>query len=102
MNNKGLFITGTDTGVGKTLVACGIARLLKAAGVHVGVMKPVSSGGREDAIRLIKAAGIKEDLDVVNPQHFKAAVAPTVAAALESREIDIAAVYKAYWFLQKR
>ena len=54
--NKGIFITGTDTGVGKTVVACGIARLLKSWGVNVGVMKPVACGDRNDAKRLIAAA----------------------------------------------
>ena len=56
--NKGIFITGTDTSVGKTFVACGIAHLLKSWGVKVGVMKPVATGDREDARRLIKAAAM--------------------------------------------
>src|SRR5204863_327624 len=81
--NKGLFITGTDTGVGKTLVACGIARLLRQWGVKVGVMKPVATGSREDALQLLKAQGGEENIDRVNPQFFKAALGPTVAAALE-------------------
>ena len=58
--NKGLFITGTDTGVGKTLIACGIARLLKSWGIHVGVMKPIATGDQDDAKWLIQAAGIDE------------------------------------------
>jgi dethiobiotin synthetase len=99
--NKGIFVTGTDTEVGKTVVACGIARLLKSMGVKVGVMKPISSGSREDAQHLRKAAEITEELDVINPQYFKAALAPTVAAAMERREVDLEAVYRSYWFLQK-
>ena len=99
---KGIFITGTDTGVGKTLIGCGIAHLLKSRGVKVGVMKPVSSGSRQDAVLLSKAADIQESLDIINPQFFKAALAPTVAASLERREIDMNAIYQAYWFLQKR
>ena len=55
--NKGIFVTGTDTGVGKTLVSCGIARLLKSWGMKVGVMKPIATGDQEDARQLIKAAG---------------------------------------------
>jgi len=100
--NKGIFITGTDTGVGKTLVACGIARLLKSWGVNVGVMKPVATGDQEDARQLLKAAGIKEDLGLVNPQFFKAPLAPSVAAQLEGREVDSSAIYKAYWHLSKK
>ena len=78
--NKGIFITGTDTGVGKTVVACGIARLLKSWGVNVGVFKPVATGNQEDARQLLRAAGIAEDLSLVNPQFFKAELAPSVAA----------------------
>ncbi len=100
--NKGIFITGTDTGVGKTLVACGIARLLKSWGVKVGVMKPVSTGDQEDARALLKAAQIKEDLALVNPQFFKAPLAPCVAAELEGREVDSETIYKAYWHLSKK
>ena len=43
---KGVFITGTDTGVGKTTVAVGLVRLLKARGLDVGVMKPIATGAR--------------------------------------------------------
>jgi dethiobiotin synthetase len=100
--NKGIFVTGTDTGVGKTVIACGIARLLQAAGVKVGVMKPVATGDRKDALSLQKAARLDEALDVINPQFFKQPLAPTVSAALERREVDVEAIYKAYWFLQKR
>jgi dethiobiotin synthetase len=100
--NKGIFITGTDTGVGKTVIACGIARLLKSWGVKVGVMKPVAAGDQNDARRLIQAAGIQEELALVNPQYFKAALAPSVGAQLERREVNSAAIYKAYWHLSKK
>jgi dethiobiotin synthetase len=100
--NKGIFITGTDTGVGKTIVACGIARLLKSWGVNVGVMKPVATGDQNDAKRLIQAAGIKEDLAFVNPQFFKIPLAPSVAAEAEGREVDSGAIYKAFWHLSKK
>jgi dethiobiotin synthetase len=99
--SKGLFITGTDTGVGKTVIACGIARLLKTRGVKVGVMKPIATGDRSDAKALQQAAGVSDDLDVINPQFFKQPLAPTVSASLERREIDMDAVYRSYWFLQK-
>ena len=65
----GLFITGTDTGVGKTVVSCALARGLRATGIDVGVMKPVETGvpssGPEDARRLVRAAEVNDDLDLV-------------------------------------
>jgi dethiobiotin synthetase len=100
--NKGIFITGTDTGVGKTLVACAAARLLRTGGVKVGVMKPVATGDQDDARRLLKAAGIEEDLTLINPQFFKAPLAPSVAAQAEGREVDSESIYKAYWHLSKK
>src|ERR1035438_5212991 len=100
--NKGIFVTGTDTGVGKTLIACGIARLLKSWGVHVGVFKPVATGDQENARQLLRAAGIEEDLSIINPQFFKAPLAPSMAADLERREVDSEKIYKAYWHLSKK
>ncbi len=100
--NKGIFITGTDTEVGKTVVACGIARFLKARGAKVGVMKPVSSGSQDDAKRLIRAAEVDDNLALVNPQFFKALLAPTIAAALERREVHLENVYSAFWALSKK
>jgi dethiobiotin synthetase len=100
--NKGIFITGTDTGVGKTVVACGIARFLKARGVKVGVMKPVSSGSQDDAKRLVRAAEVDDDITLVNPQFFKAPLAPTVAAAFERRELHLEKVYSAFWTLSQK
>lgn len=100
--NKGLFITATDTGVGKTTIASGIARLLKSWKVNVGVMKPIATGDRKDAQALIKAAGLKESLDTVNPQFFKAALAPDVSAGIERRKVDMDVIYKTYWVLHKK
>src|SRR5690349_2129342 len=100
--NKGLFITGTDTSVGKTLIACGIARMLKKWGARVGVMKPIATGDREDAARLMKAAGVDDPVELVNPIFFKAPLAPCVAAKLESRMVDLEKVYQAYWALNKK
>jgi dethiobiotin synthetase len=100
--SKGIFVTGTDTGVGKTFVACGLARFLKSRGKRVGVMKPFASGDRDDAKRLMKAAGIQEPLDLVNPQYFKFPLAPSVAASAERRQIHLQKVYQAYWHLSKK
>ena len=96
-NIPGLFITGTDTGVGKTYVAALVARSLAACGRRVGVYKPAASGcgrdaqGRldsEDAAILWEAAGRPGDLDHVCPQRFAAPLAPHLAARAEGRQID--------------
>ena len=92
----GLFITGTDTGVGKTHVACRIAAWLDRAGYRVGVYKPAASGctvqdGQlvaDDAVQLWQAAGRPGDLDQVCPQRFLAPLAPPLAARAEGRRVD--------------
>ena len=92
----GLFITGTDTEVGKTYVAALIAGALRKQGHVVGVYKPVASGCRlrrarlvsDDAETLWKAAGRPGDLSKVCPQMFRAPLAPHLAAAKEGRRVD--------------
>jgi dethiobiotin synthetase len=87
-----LFVTGTDTGVGKTFVACALATALRAAGRRVAVMKPVETGvtrGPEDALRLAAAAGDPAPLDDVCPYRLRAPLAPSVAARLEGVAIDV-------------
>jgi dethiobiotin synthetase len=90
-----LFITGTDTGVGKTRVACLIARAAFDSGVRVGVYKPVCSGAfagdppfRDDVERLAAAAGHLFPQERICPQRFAAPVAPPLAARLEGRQVD--------------
>jgi dethiobiotin synthetase len=94
---SGLFVTGTDTGVGKTYVAALIARSLAAQGKRVGVYKPAASGClrdtqselvSEDAVALWHAAGCPGELDRVCPQRFAAPLAPPLAARAEGREVD--------------
>jgi dethiobiotin synthetase len=87
-----LFVTGTDTGVGKTFVGCALAHALRAAGRTVGVVKPVETGVEgepEDARALAHAAGDGSPLDDICPYRFRAPLAPSVAAALENRTIDV-------------
>jgi dethiobiotin synthetase len=92
----GLFVVGTDTGVGKTYVAAMIARAMVAAGRRVGVYKPAASGCRreagelvsDDAVALWRAAGSPESLARVCPQCFAAPLAPPVAAAAEGKRVD--------------
>lgn len=93
--SKGMFITGTDTGVGKTFVATGLIRVMKESGLNVCPMKPVESGCKSvrgklipaDALALQKAAGVDEYIDVINPYRLKNALAPSVAAEIEGIEI---------------
>jgi dethiobiotin synthetase len=95
---RGLFITGTDTGIGKTYVAALIARSLTAAGHCVGVYKPAASGCTwqggalvsNDALALWQAAGRPGTLAEVCPQCFAAPLAPHLAAAAEGKQLDAA------------
>jgi dethiobiotin synthetase len=93
---RGIFITGTGTGVGKTYVGALIARALAAGGRRVGIYKPVASGcevhdGRlvaSDALALWEAAGRPGTLEQVCPQSFAAPLAPHLAARAEGRRVD--------------
>src|SRR5689334_18385594 len=94
--SRGLFITGTGTGVGKTYVGALIARALRDAGKRVGVYKPVASGCERsddeflspDAIALWDAAGRPGSLSQVCPQTFSAPLAPHLAARAEGKRVD--------------
>lgn len=104
---KGIFITGTDTGVGKTVISAGIALALKARGVKVGVMKPIATGcmGENghlvsaDAVYLFEAAE-NEYAPLTSPVRFRNPVAPNIASIYEGKEIDLEWVRTAYRKLQ--
>jgi len=106
---RGYFVTGTDTGVGKTVVAGALAATWRADGADVGVMKPVATGCvrrreglvSEDAEFLAKAADAPEPLDEIAPLRFTEPLAPTVAAVRAGREIDLAPVWKAWQRLHR-
>ncbi len=95
--SQAIFITGTDTGVGKTFFACGLARWLKSCGYNVGVMKPAETGcelrdGRlypEDAWRLRDASGCAETIERICPYRLPEALAPSIAAERAGVKIDI-------------
>ena len=101
---RSIFITGTDTGVGKTAVACSLAAYLSLkAGRDVGVMKPFESGneasGQEmtgDAWALKAASGSADDIRDINPYNFKAPLAPEAAAMRENTDIDVGRVMSVY------
>jgi len=86
---KTLFVAGTDTGVGKTLVAGALAEALKQKGFRVGVMKPVACGSREDALFLKACASSKAPLSDIMPVYLKHPLSPNVAAKMERKKIDV-------------
>jgi dethiobiotin synthetase len=100
MNAKGLFITGTDTGVGKTVIAAALVRALVTQGHRVAVMKPVASGSdrtpkglrNEDALTLMAASNVAVPYDRVNPYCFEPAISPHIAAEEAGITVDTAQV----------
>lgn len=92
MKTRWVAITGTDTGVGKTVLACWLLRAWRAVGCAVAGFKPLASGGRADAHRLHQAADRLLPLDAVNPWHFRPAVTPMLAARQAGRPIRLAEV----------
>lgn len=107
---KGIFVTGTDTAIGKTLVAGGLAALLRESGVDVGVMKPAESGClREngalvprDALFLKEMSGCGDELQLINPYALEHPLAPALAAELEHVDISLDAIRGAYSTLASR
>ena len=102
---RGIFVTGTDTGVGKTVAACALIHALRAAGERVVPMKPIAAGaiergGRwvnEDTLALIDAAGLGIDAaEHVTPLLLREPMAPHIAAAREGRRIGLAPVLRAF------
>ena len=101
---KGIFVTGTDTGVGKTLVACGLAALLRESGYKVGVMKPAETGCEErdgkpfpqDAFYLKEASGCEEPLERICPYRLPEPLAPSMAAQRAGVKIDISHLQNLY------
>jgi len=100
---KAVFITGTDTGVGKTYVSCLIARFLKGKGINVGYFKPVETGCSpvcEDAEKMSKIT--KQPIDEIVLFKFKNPVAPFVAEEKENIKISIDKIKKHFEFLNKK
>ena len=101
MSARGLFVTGTDTGVGKTRVAVSLIHALRAQGLRVAAMKPVSAGSEpgelhEDVAALLQAANVAADVRDVNPYAFEPAIAPHIAAEQAGVRIDLQVIAAAY------
>ena len=106
MSARGIFVTGTDTGVGKTVVACAVVRALRDEGARVAVMKPVASGAVQtpeglrnaDALALMDAAGpgFSHAYSQVNPYCFEPAISPHIAAKEARIEVDTSIIRQKY------
>ncbi len=92
----GLFVTATDTGVGKTWVACALARAAARRGLRVAVMKPCETGDGDDGARLLDAAGRALDPALARPYRFQLPASPEVAARAEGAVVDVARIEDAF------
>jgi dethiobiotin synthetase len=97
-----LFITGTDTGVGKTVLTTLLVQFLRERGVNAVALKPICSGGRDDARKILDAMNGALTLDEINPWHFRAPIAPLLAARRENKTVKLARVVAHFRSMQKR
>lgn len=101
MKARGLFVTGTDTGVGKTRVAVALIHALRAQGLRVAAMKPVSAGHapgglNEDVVALLHAANVNAGVQDMNPYALAEPIAPHIAARHAGVRIDLEVIAAAY------
>ena len=96
--NAGVFITGTDTGVGKTHVTALILSELRRRGVRAAAFKPIAcgAGGRRDAEIYAAIMNHEQPLDTINPVYLRHPLAPSVAAKRERKRIDLTPILRAY------
>src|SRR5207302_8543277 len=101
---SGFFVTGTDTDVGKTLIACALLRAFARRGLRVAGMKPVAAGGEmqngrilnADVAALQSASNIQTPVERVNPYAFEQPIAPHIAAGLAGVDVDLDRIRNAY------
>ncbi len=107
---RGVFVAGTDTGVGKTLIACALLRGFAARGLRVVAMKPVAAGAvrrrgvwqHDDVVQLRAAANVDAPLAAVNPYCFAPPIAPHIAAQEAGVVIRMALIAKSYAQLARK
>lgn len=104
---KSYFVTGTDTGIGKTCFTAGLASAMRNSGINVGIMKPFATGipqktgyKSEDVKILVEASGAKDDESVVNPYFFPIPASPYMAANKLKSVIDVSQVLDKFEKLQ--
>lgn len=109
--SRGVFVTGTDTGIGKTVVTAALVRALRAQGLAAGAMKPVASGceatpgglRNDDALALLDATGLgADDYDLVNPLALAVPASPHIAAARAGQRIELTPLRTAHARLSAR
>jgi len=101
---RGIFVTGTDTEVGKTVAAAALVRTLVQAGLRVGVMKPIAAGADEtpnglrnsDALALMAASNVRASYENVNPVCLAMAASPHIAAASAGIRIEVAPIVRSF------
>lgn len=104
MTARGLFVTGTDTGVGKTAIAVALVRGLVAQGLRVAVMKPIASGSEhtpeglrnDDALKLIGASNVAAAYESVNPYCFEPPISPHIAANEAGVDVDLGQIARKF------
>jgi dethiobiotin synthetase len=105
-----LFVTGTDTDVGKTFISAALIGLLKKKGLRVAAMKPIASGcdttevglRNDDALKLIQYANVDLPYDIINPYAFQAAIAPHIAAQQNNINIDLNKIKQNFELIQQQ
>jgi dethiobiotin synthetase len=103
---RGLFVTGTDTGVGKTIATGVVAISLRAHGLNAGIMKPVETGTSTSAVTdsdwLISVVPSEDPREMITPYCLRAAAAPAVAAMAENLSIELPIILAAFEALASR
>jgi dethiobiotin synthetase len=107
---RGVFITGIDTEIGKTAIACGFAWLLRKNEIKVGVMKPFATSSKiyskdyksQDTAKLAKAAGVGDPDETLNPVFFPLTASPLMAAEISHKPINLKKVIEKFMFLKKK
>ena len=97
-----LFITGTDTGVGRTFASTLLVRGLRRAGLDTAAMKPICCGDRDDAEQLYAACDGEIPLNTINPVWFRTPASPYTAAIVENRPVDLALIRENFQRLRSR
>ena len=97
-----VFVTGSDTGVGKTQFAVWLLRMLRSSGLRSAGMKPICCGDRRDAELLLAASSEGLTIDDVNPMWLRTPAAPFTAAMVEKRSVDIEPIVKKFLELDHR
>ncbi|MGY8868624.1 MAG: dethiobiotin synthase, partial [Methylophagaceae bacterium] len=105
-----LFVTGTDTGVGKTQISSALISLLKQRGQRVAGMKPIASGcyitsdgiRNDDALVLNQQANVQLNYDDINPYAFELPIAPHIAAKKVEVEIDASVIHRQFYQIPKK